>query len=103
MSNKLIREVDKYGAEIFKIVGFAFMSPFGRIIVQPSVVFNELSRVAFIFYIIFSLFLFFVGLMVLIKGYEILGLIVFPFSVAMIAVAILWNKFARNVPRDKKK
>ena len=34
---------------------------------------------------------------------EILGLIVFPFTVAMIATAILYNKFARNIPRDKKR
>ncbi len=68
----MIKEVDKYGAEIFKIAGFAFMSPFGRIIVQPSVVFNELGLIVFIFYMIFSLFLFFIGLLVLIKGHGIL-------------------------------
>ncbi len=31
---------------------------------------------------------------------QILGLIVFPFTVAFIAAAILWNKFT---PRDKKR
>ena len=72
LTNRMIKEIDRYGSEIFKIAGFAFMSPFGRIIVQPSVVFNELGLVAFIFYMIFSLFLFFVGLIVLIKGYDIL-------------------------------
>ncbi len=70
--NRVIKEVDKYGSEIFKIAGFAFMSPFGRIIVQPSIVFNELGFNGFIFYIIFSLFLFFIGIISLIKGYNIL-------------------------------
>jgi len=38
-----------------------------------------------------------------INWFEILGLIVFPFTVAMIAAAILWNKFAGGVPKDKKR
>ena len=38
-----------------------------------------------------------------IDWFQIVGLIVFPFTVAMIAAAILWNKFTRNIPRDKKR
>ena len=34
---------------------------------------------------------------------EILGLIVFPFAVVMIGVAILYNKLGRNIPRHKKR
>ena len=34
---------------------------------------------------------------------EILGLIVFPFTVVMIGTAILYNKFARNIPKHKKR
>ena len=68
----MIKEVEKYGAEIFKIAGFACMSPFGRIIIQPSTVFNELGLIAFIFYMIFALFLVLIGLILLLKGYDIL-------------------------------
>ena len=38
-----------------------------------------------------------------INWFQILGLIVFPFVVVMIGVAILYNKIARNIPRDKKR
>ena len=68
----MIKEIDRYSAEILKIAGFALMTPFGRIIIQPSVVFNELGLIAFIFYTTFSLLLFFIGVIVLIKGYDIL-------------------------------
>ncbi len=68
----MIKEIDKYSAEIFKIAGFALMSSFGRIVIQPSVVLNEFGLKGFIFYTILSLFLFFIGIIILIKGYDIL-------------------------------
>ena len=68
----MIKEVDRYGAEIFKIAGFALMSPFGRIAIQPTVVFNELGMIGFIFYVLLSLFMFFAGLLLFLKGYDIL-------------------------------
>ena len=68
----MIKEIDRYSAEIFKISGFALMSPLGRVVIQPSVVFTEFGLKGFIFYSIFSLFLFFIGIIILIKGYDIL-------------------------------
>ena len=68
----MIKEIDKYCAEIFKIAGFTLMTPFGRVVLQPSVVFNELGLTGFIFYMIFSLFLFFLGAIMFLKGYDIL-------------------------------
>ena len=68
----MVKEVDKYSAEILKIAGFALMTLFGRVALQPTVVFNELGLTGFIFYIIFSLFLFFIGVLMLVKGYDIL-------------------------------
>ena len=70
--NKMIKEVDKYGAEIFKISGFALMSPLGRVVIQPTVVFNELGIVVFMFYVLFTLLMFFIGSFLLLKGYDIL-------------------------------
>ena len=34
---------------------------------------------------------------------QILGLIVFPFVVVMVTVAILYNKLGRNIPKHKKR
>ncbi|OGI08263.1 MAG: hypothetical protein A3I68_04330 [Candidatus Melainabacteria bacterium RIFCSPLOWO2_02_FULL_35_15] len=68
----MLKEIDKYSAEIFKIAGFALMTPFGRVVIQPTVVFNELGAVAFIFYIPLTLFMFLVGSFLLLKGYDIL-------------------------------
>ena len=34
---------------------------------------------------------------------EILGLIVFPFLAIMSGVAIIYNKFSQNIPKDKKR
>ena len=68
----MIKEIDKYCAEIFKIAGFALMTPFGRVIIQPTVVFNELSMIGFIVYVPFAFFMFVIGLFLLLKDYNIL-------------------------------
>ena len=68
----MIYEVDKYRAEILKIAGFAMMTPFGRIIVQPMVVFNEFNSPIFVLYLIIALWLFYMGLLSVARGYSIL-------------------------------
>jgi len=52
---------DEYKAQSYQIVGFALMSPFGRICLQPTVVFNELGPFGFILYLGLSVLAFLVG------------------------------------------
>ena len=70
----MVSELDKYRVEIFKIAGFALMTPFARIIVEPIVVFNELGLIMFIGYSIFVLLLFFTGFLLILKGCDILDI-----------------------------
>lgn len=70
----MIYEVDKYNAEILKIAGFALMTPFGRIIVQPTIVFGEFNLIWFFIYVGFCLLLFFLGVVFVVRGYDILDL-----------------------------
>lgn len=68
----MVTESDKYSAETMKVSGFALMTPFGRIIIQPVVVFNELGSVSFIIYFVFTFFLFLYGGYLVAQGYNIL-------------------------------
>ena len=68
----MIDELDKYRVEIFKIAGFAMMTPLGRIFVQPTVVFNEFKPVWFFIYLLISFGLGTIGFMLILKGSDIL-------------------------------
>ena len=59
---------DEYKAQVYQITGFALMSLFGRICLQPSVVFNELGFLGFILYLVFAAIAFLVGFIVIDKG-----------------------------------
>ena len=66
-------ELEKYRADIFKIAGFAVMTPLGRIFVEPVAVFREFGIIGSITYSIFSILLSLLGLIFFAKGYDILN------------------------------
>lgn len=71
----MISDADKYNAEILKIAGFAMMTPFGRMIVQPTVVYAEIdSAIFFLIYAAFVLCLFYCGVQFVVRGHDILSL-----------------------------
>ena len=66
----MIGERDKYRTEIFKIAGFALMSPVGKYIMEisnPQI--NIFSTRSIVFFII-AMLLFYFGIMLILKGYE---------------------------------
>ena len=63
-------EGEKYKAQTFNISGFALMSLFGKIMMQPLETFKEYRLIGFICYTIFCLLLFALGLYFIQKGYE---------------------------------
>ena len=69
-SHSMINESEKYRAQTFNISGFALMSLFGKIMMQPLETFKEYGLLGFVCYTIFCLLLFFLGLYLIQKGYE---------------------------------
>ena len=67
-------EPQKYRAYTFNIAGFALISPSGRIFFEPVALFKECGPILFFVYIIISLGLALLGLILLLKGYDILDL-----------------------------
>ena len=59
-------------AEILKLIGFAFCAPFGRIAVEPVVVFNEFGLMGFITYLVFTLITGTFGVNCILRSYEVL-------------------------------
>lgn len=67
-------EYEKYRAEIFKIAGFAMLSPLGRFFLQPIEIIKEYGLVFSFLYFTFGCLLFYVGLLFITKGFEVLEL-----------------------------
>lgn len=42
-------------SEVLKIAGFALLTPFGRVCMEPIIVFKEFGLISFILYLIFTL------------------------------------------------
>ena len=62
---------EEYLAEVYKIAGFALMSPMGKFVLDiPSIDFSNL-RYRFFIYICLSVLLFFIGFTMLLNGYGI--------------------------------
>jgi hypothetical protein len=61
-------EEPKYRAEIFKIAGIAFMTPFGKLLINPFSLYKNLGPVEFIYFILVSLFFAFIGLLFIEQG-----------------------------------
>ncbi len=63
---------DKYRAETFRIFGLVFMTPFGKLVLDfPNFRFNNINLQS-IAYFIFSLILIYFGIILVLKGFEIL-------------------------------
>lgn len=65
---------EEYIAQAYQIAGFALMSPFGRMCLQPTVVFNEFNLIGFISYASFAILVFLLGVIFIEKGRVILNL-----------------------------
>ena len=70
----MIDELDEFTVEIFKMTGFAFMAPFGRLFFEPMAVFKECGTILFFIYVTVAFSLLILGLMLIAKAYVILEL-----------------------------
>ena len=62
----------EYKAEVFKIAGFALMTPIGRLILEfPNIKLTSLN-IQFFFYVLIAILLFCLGIIVLTTGLEII-------------------------------
>jgi len=61
-------EEPKYRAEIFKIAGIAFMTPVGRLVINPFGLYKSLGLGEFIYFILVSLLFGFIGLLFIEQG-----------------------------------
>ncbi len=68
----MIPKDEEYRTEIFKIAGFAMMAPIGKFFLEPWVTFKEVNNGIFFIFLIVSLFLAYIGLVFVMKGYDIL-------------------------------
>ena len=68
----MISKETEQKAEILKLVGFALLTPFGRICIEPIVVINEFGLAGFIVYIIFTLIIGTFGANCILRSFEIL-------------------------------
>ena len=66
----MISEGGKYRAQTFNIGGFALMSLFGRIMMQPLETFKEYGLIGFICYTVLGIILFILGVLLIQRGYE---------------------------------
>ena len=69
----MITEEDKYRAYTFNFVGFALMTPFGRIVLENVKLFNELGLLWFLINLFGSICLFIWGLTLVEQGRTILN------------------------------
>ena len=68
----MISKQTEQKAEILKLVGFALLTPFGRICIEPIVVFKEFGFAGFLCYAILSFIIGTGGINCIARSYEIL-------------------------------
>ena len=68
----MISKETEQKSEVLKIVGFALLTPLGRIFVEPIVVLNEFGFIGLICYIIFGFTIGTFGLTCILRSCEIL-------------------------------
>lgn len=68
----MVTEADKYIAQGCLIGTFALMSPTGHLVLNLLHLKLSDINIAFVLYILFALFLFFVGIILFAKGYSLL-------------------------------
>ena len=63
---------DEYRVETFRIFGLAFMTPFGKLVLDfPNLKLEGINLLS-ILYFVFSLVLTYIGIILVLKGFEIL-------------------------------
>lgn len=60
-------------AEILKIAGFALITPFGRIFIEPMIVIKEFNSPWIFAYVLFVIFIAIVGLEFIVRSCDILS------------------------------
>ena len=73
-------DLNKHKAEMLKITGIAFISPLGRVIIQPFVVFNEFhsmwffigDSIWFLLYLLIVIIFAIIGIIVIGRSYYML-------------------------------
>ncbi len=68
----MITDLDKYRIEIFKITGFAIMTPFGRLFLDPVSILKEFGLLGSFLYCIICVSLTIGGVILILKGYDII-------------------------------
>lgn len=69
----MVSEVDKHRAVTIQIAGFALMTPLGNLVVNPlELDLFKFGLLFFLFYVLLTLFLFYCGMICLIRSQEIL-------------------------------
>ncbi|OGI18706.1 MAG: hypothetical protein A3B68_03430 [Candidatus Melainabacteria bacterium RIFCSPHIGHO2_02_FULL_34_12] len=66
----MISEFQKYRAQLFQISGFAFATPFGRLILKLLDLEPIALTIRFFIVLVISIFLLICGILLLIKGFE---------------------------------
>ena len=66
----MIREVDKYKAQFFQIVGFSFMTPFAKLIMDIFDMQFIKLKLAYFVLLSISLVLLYLGIILITKGLE---------------------------------
>ena len=61
-------EEPKYRADVFKIAGIAFMTPFAKLLINPFSLYKNLGLGEFIYFVVISIFLGFVGALFIEQG-----------------------------------
>ena len=68
-----ITEEQKYRSRIISIIGFAFMAPFGHLIVDPGAFIGKFSTFLVFGYFVFSSIFVYIGFILLETGCDILN------------------------------
>ena len=68
----MVKESDKYKAQYFQIGAFSCMAPLGKLILDVKDMSNEGLNIYLFIHIVASLFLLYVGLILLYRGLKIL-------------------------------
>ena len=69
----MVSEEKKFRAELIKLGGVAFLAPVGKIFLNPFITFNENGTLMFIVSLLYSLFLAYLGLVFIIRSYDIIS------------------------------
>ena len=70
-SEIMITDGEKYRSDLFKVIGIAFIAPFGRAVTDPYL-FRDFNLIIVIAYILYTFVLLIYGIALLLEGHVIL-------------------------------